>query len=282
MFKSKSRFTALLDDDSDFQKVEKKKPQRQHKSERETLNAIPNVVEFENMKNNNNNNIFKSERNERNLFSGNKNYRFSDEEIKERLETMEAEKKLLFELEQREKERKLLETLHIDNFPTLDSLSNKATYNNKDSRVNITSTFLDTLVISKHNSQDVGSELMENTGNSNDKIWQECEPGWTVIRKDKGTSITMKTNLIGEEYNSQKERDDHNYSMDILYGLIQLHERRTKIFIEEYGYDTWVNMFRYPNYDYDYIERMEENSDDGYTYDDECSEDDYGYEYDDY
>jgi hypothetical protein len=232
--------------------------------------------------NNNNNNIFKSERNGRNLFSGNKNYRFSDEEIKERLETMEAEKKLLFELEKREKEKKLLESLHIDNFPSLDSLSNKSTHNNKNSRVNITSTFLDTLVINQHNSQDSGSELMENIGNSNDKIWQEFEPGWTVIRKDKGTSITMTTNITGEEYNSQMERDSHNCSMDILYGLIQLHERRTKIFIEEYGYDTWVNMFRYPNYDYDYIERMEDNSDDGYTYEDEYSEDDYGYEYDDY
>jgi hypothetical protein len=40
--------------------------------------------------------------------------------------------------------------------------------------------------------------------------------------------------------------------------LCNLYEKRTNEYIEMYGYDTWEKKFRYHDYDYDWVDRLDE------------------------
>jgi len=40
--------------------------------------------------------------------------------------------------------------------------------------------------------------------------------------------------------------------------LTYLHEKRTKEYIENWGYDEWEKLYRFPNYDYEYFDKLDE------------------------
>lgn len=40
--------------------------------------------------------------------------------------------------------------------------------------------------------------------------------------------------------------------------LNYLHEKRTKEYIENWGYDEWARLYRFPNYDYEYFDKLDE------------------------
>jgi hypothetical protein len=40
--------------------------------------------------------------------------------------------------------------------------------------------------------------------------------------------------------------------------LTYLHKKRTQEYINAWGYDEWERMFRFPNYDYDYFDKLDE------------------------
>ena len=274
MFKSNSRFAALLEDndDSEFQKVEKKKPQRNKESGRHPI--VPQPIVLEKKREMKNDNMFKSERSESNLFNGNRNSRFSDEELRLRREAREQEERVILEFEKREREKKLLESLHIDNFP---ELSNNITPRREHS--NNTSSFLNKLVL---DSPDADADGCDNDNYSNiQKAWKELEPGWTIISRDPDSNFSIMTKSVCNKKSYPNKNSDKECAIDILYGLIKLHEKRTQAYIQEYGYDTWVNMFCYPNYEYNCLEKNDELSEDDSIngYDDDYS-DDYGYECD--
>ena len=46
--------------------------------------------------------------------------------------------------------------------------------------------------------------------------------------------------------------------MKVFNTLIELHQKRTNEYIDNWLYDEWEQMFRYPNYDYDYFEKLDE------------------------
>jgi hypothetical protein len=274
MFKSNSRFAALLEDkdDSEFQKVEKKKPQRN--KEGDCNPNISEVIVFEKKREMKNDNMFKSDKSESNLFNGNRYTRFSDEELRLRRNPREKEERLILEFEKRENEKKLLETLHIDNFPELSNITTR-----KESSINNNSSFLNKLVLDSTDADGYDNDNYSTI----QKAWKELEPGWSIISRDSSSNFSIMTKPVCNKKNySTINSSDKEYAIDILYGLIKLHEKRTQAYIQEYGYDTWVNMFCYPNYEYNCLEKNGELSeDDSINCDDDYS-DDYGYEYDDY
>jgi hypothetical protein len=80
--------------------------------------------------------------------------------------------------------------------------------------------------------------------------------GYVVIEKDK---ITNKFVKKYGEINYIEQEDINNYSIyDIMQNLIEIYEKRKKEYIDLWGYDEWEKTFRFPNYDYEYFDKLDE------------------------
>jgi len=92
-----------------------------------------------------------------------------------------------------------------------------------------------------------------------DKEYEKLKPGCVLIKKD------LNSNKIIHLYkNSNKSCLDKNMFNDIILNnniintLVDLHDKRKNEFIELWGYDDWEKNFQFPNYDYDYFEKLDE------------------------
>ena len=83
------------------------------------------------------------------------------------------------------------------------------------------------------------------------------EPGWLLLKHDRKTHTTLwKSNEI---FNSEPiEKTPDELAWDALDELVALHEKRTNDFIDTWGYEEWDRTFRFPNYDYEYFEKLDE------------------------
>lgn len=83
------------------------------------------------------------------------------------------------------------------------------------------------------------------------------KPGWLLLKHDRKTHKTMwKSNDI---FNSEPiEKTPDELAGDALDELIALHEKRTNDFIDTWGYEEWERTFRFPNYDYEYFDKLDE------------------------
>ena len=78
-------------------------------------------------------------------------------------------------------------------------------------------------------------------------------PGWLAMKRDKETNKIIKK--YGETTIFEKTNLSH---YEIIGKLCVLHDKRTKYYINTWGQDEYEKMFRFPNYDYDYFERLDE------------------------
>ena len=83
------------------------------------------------------------------------------------------------------------------------------------------------------------------------------EPGWLLLKHDRKTHTTIwKSN---ETFNSEPiEKTADELAWDALDELVALHEKRTNDFIDTWGYEEWERTFRFPNYDYEYFDKLDE------------------------
>ena len=79
-------------------------------------------------------------------------------------------------------------------------------------------------------------------------------PGYIYITKDKITNKLIKK--YGESTYTKKESDITIYNS--IQKLVELYEKRTEEYIESWGYDEWEKMFRFPNYDYEYFDKLDD------------------------
>ena len=238
MFKSNSRFAALVDDNSPKKKESNK--------EKIVKNDQTNNIKSENKEERFNS--FKDERPLR--FENKRDSRFRPYDEKERerqrLER-EAELKAQKEFEEKEKEKIKQESLKIENFPDLIVNVKKE---NTIQRIN----YIEKI---KANLDKIHEN---NNGIKIDKDLEDLKPGWCLIKKDPiSKKIIIKHHpetLFEEEY----EKSEREIGIDILNALVNLHEKRTAEYIELYGYDTWEKMFKSPDWREReaYLERMEE------------------------
>jgi hypothetical protein len=87
----------------------------------------------------------------------------------------------------------------------------------------------------------------------NEKI-RHIKPGWVVITRD---PITRNIITTSNPISSNVDYNDDNET-NVLHALVALHKKRSKEYIELWGYDTWEKMFRFPNYDYEYFDKLDE------------------------
>ena len=102
------------------------------------------------------------------------------------------------------------------------------------------------------------SELpKEKVENTIDPDYENLKPGWALSKKDTKTGkiITMyKESLIHPPI----EKTEQEIGLDVLNALVKLYERHKEEYIQIWGYDTWEKLYRFPNYDYEYFDKLDE------------------------
>jgi hypothetical protein len=257
LFKQNSRFAALAEDN--FQPQKEKKVLKQNSdlksdNKEERFNSFKNEI---------------SENNSLNSFQGREpRYRLyneieSNKVRKERL-AEENNRKLK---EKNEKERLEQESLKLNNFPSLVSIE-KETKIKETPQINY---------LAKIKKDDVS------TGNKNDiqdPDLVNLKPGWVLLKRDSKTGNTIIKSHPSTPFpeKSKPEKSDLEIGRDILKALADLHERRTKEYIDTYGEYTWEKMFKRPRWREKEEEYMTDSGDE-YDTDDNNQEE---YEQDEY
>ena len=164
----------------------------------------------------------------------------SFQELRRRLLKRENLKK---EDEKRKKAEELQKNLEEINFP---DLSNKIiTNNNKKKPISYSEKAAK--AIQKVEEQ-VIEQVIENT----------IKPGWVEIKRDINNPrklIYRYGTVVSEEDTIETSYDKSHNS--VFEGLVNLHKTRTQEYIDMWGYDAWEKMFRSPNYDYEYFDKLD-------------------------
>jgi hypothetical protein len=213
------------------------------------LNESNSQLNKRNSKEDRNNN-FKEERNnnfkeERNFFkndyssSRRGNNRYDTKESKEKREQFEKMRK---EKEEKAKEEQNQKKLSADNFPTLHG-----------SNVKITET------IGKKESY---VEKINKISIKEPSDVEHIKPGWVEVKRDpenpRKLIYTYGLELETEKYSHSKESSKKKLEPQVLDALVELHNKRTQEYIDMWGYDTWEKLYRFPNYDYHYFDKLDE------------------------
>ncbi len=170
-----------------------------------------------------------------NSFKKTNNKYYSDDRLKDDRKR-EADRKI--------KEEQIKLVLTIENFP---ELAPKAGQNISTSNGTINYASL---------SEKLTTSVVENKVTSNIDIdYKNLLPGWSIIKKDiDKNNITIKTKPLKESI--LEKNNDNNFQL--LNALVELHENRTSEYIENWDYDEWEKMFKFPNYDYNYFDKLDE------------------------
>jgi len=246
IFKQNSRFKSLTEDISTSKEINKNNNNKQKNNK---INETENRSTIEENTFKRQENTFKKSYNEKsyNRERNSLTNKYSKEQI-ERFALEDKNRKE--EAEKLEKER-LTQALSIDKFPEL-FVKNKTedtTYTTTTTTTTTTTSFMDKLKASFDIKNDNLDPLNEEYIN--------LKPGWTSIKKDKLTNnitIVIKPSL----YIKPEPESESEMAYEVLNALCDLHERRTDQYIEEYGYDTWDKTFRYQDYDYDWVDKLDQ------------------------
>jgi hypothetical protein len=128
---------------------------------------------------------------------------------------------------------------------------------------------------------------VDETRESIDPDLEYLKPGWVLLKRDPltGRTIIKQHPEICIE-KKEKEKTENEIAIDILNRLVESYKKRTQEYIENYGYEEWERMFKFPNWREDeaYLEQIDETLDYGEQeendYDDNYEENsDYNYDY---
>lgn len=232
-FKSNSRFAVLAEEtknNNPFNKKDKNKLNENKLNENE-------VKKEGNCFTSNSNNSFNNSFNSYERRPINRDFEsVKSKELREKQEKEKEERRKKILQEEKEK------SLAVENFPDL--------LGNINNTINTTDLILtqitqkDFIEKVKFIKPIIESKIPENN----------IKPGWIEIKHDPKTRKVITTSNL--QFNCI-DSDNNNY-VYVLDSLADLHERRTKEYIDMWGYDTWEKMFTSPNYDYDYFNKLDE------------------------
>lgn len=85
-------------------------------------------------------------------------------------------------------------------------------------------------------------------------------PGWASLKKD-----PTSNKIIWRENKSNNrdpvEKSENEIATETFNALVELYNRRDEEYIDTWGYEDWERTFRFPNYDYDYFDKLDELAD---------------------
>jgi hypothetical protein len=272
IFKQNSRFGALADETSTTKDFKKNNNNNNNK------NKI-NEDRFKGEEDKGNSfksegNSFKQSFNDRPNMNYNNGYQrnsLTNRESKETIERRALDEKIRKEEEDKIQAERVAKVLSIDNFPSLGKKENKNTNETNNN------SFLEKLKNSIENDKKQNAIKIEENK-------RKPKPGWATISRD---PLTGRSKIeYGEmPINKKPEKTENEMAYDVLCALCDLHERRTRDFIELYGYETWEKTFKWPNWEEDaaYFDKLDEEYEAQMAEDDDYDEeDDYAIENDRY
>ena len=264
IFKQNSRFGALAEEASTVKEPKKNNNKNKINEDRFKIEENNSFKNLDDTPINENNSFKKSydNRPQMNYNNGYQRNSMTNRESKETIERRALDEKLRKEEHDRLESERLTKALCIDNFPTLGKKDNK---NTNDTTSN---SFLAKL-----------KNSIENDKKQNEiKIKENIikpKPGWATISRD---PLTGRSKLEYGELPLYKkpEKTENEMAYDVLCALCDLHERRTKEYIDLHGYDNWERTFKSPNWEEEeaYLERMDDEYEAQMASDDDEYEDD--------
>lgn len=108
------------------------------------------------------------------------------------------------------------------------------------------------------------SLLKKEESNNVIKIEEEIVPaGWCMYKYSKLNNkfyvkCSKLTSKIENNVNDKKSKIILNESEAIINALSYLHEKRSNKYKEDWGEDEWEKTFIFPNYDYEYFDKLDE------------------------
>lgn len=136
--------------------------------------------------------------------------------------------------------QRVKDTLSIENFPELVAPKSVTLKN-----TNIDKSFSEKLQSVVENKETVVSIETD---------YKHLRQGWTLMKKE-NNKITIRSKDLFSATQNKTERDLANEALDT---LVELHENRRHNYIEMWGYEECEKMFEFPNYDYDYFDKLDE------------------------
>jgi hypothetical protein len=97
-------------------------------------------------------------------------------------------------------------------------------------------------------------------------VINNVKPGWVEVKRDssnrKKLIYTYGETTITEKKQEKKEKREENKNSigepQVLVALANLYKKQTREYINMWGYENWEKLYRFPNHDYDYFERLDE------------------------
>jgi hypothetical protein len=88
----------------------------------------------------------------------------------------------------------------------------------------------------------------------------EILPGWVNIKFEKNSRKIEYTygKIIYDDVEHVEHVDVEDNEFSVLFALAELYEKRKENYIKTWGEDEYENMFCFPNYDYNYFEKLDE------------------------
>jgi hypothetical protein len=116
--------------------------------------------------------------------------------------------------------------------------------------------------ICTHRSERVDSKLY--TPNTSIKTADNLFSEWDYATKPTLDWIAKHHPEINIIEKTEKEKTEKEIAIDVLNVLVDIHEKRTREYIEKYGYDEWEGMFKFPDWREReaYLEQMENETND--------------------
>ena len=85
-------------------------------------------------------------------------------------------------------------------------------------------------------------------------------PGWLSLKKDPTSNkIIWRENKL--KNTDPVEKSENEIAIETFDALAELYDSRDNEFIDTWGYEEWERTFRFPNYDYNYFDRLDELAD---------------------
>jgi len=173
---------------------------------------------------------------------------FDNRNSKEQIERRIKEEQLRKDKENERENEKKLKNLNPENFPNLISNTIEK-QNTAEASMNYSDKLKGTRV--------KNTNVLKNPEVEVDLEYESLKPGWALSRKD------LKTGKIITKYKpsltpTNREKTEQEIGLDIINALVELHKKRTEEYINMWGYDTWEKMYRFPNYDYEYFDKLDE------------------------
>ena len=160
------------------------------------------------------------------------------------------------------KENEIKILTNLDNFPQLKSSSiKKVSCEKNENNSNYCNKLLNIIDSSSINNK----TTLDCNGSGDDDDHENIPEGCVCIKLDKKENKfkwTTKNGVINDNVSNKETyksiKDDYDNPYNVMSRLVKLNKLRRNDYIRKWGFDEYEYMFMFPNYDYEYYDKVDE------------------------